>query len=228
MSEYRNVENSPKENKNLEKSSLCSCPISSCIALVISFILVGIGFCLGIYLIDHWSKDNFLIYIFCPCFFIFAGISVFTCPLCGRISIDVSNRNIIIREFRSIVCLNKTYEIKIDEIANVKTEINKHSSCFKLKAFDLIFTLNNGNTVPTIEGEIDVGGTRKNIEDFLRKFISLDKTVEVKNGNELFNNSESENQNSAEMKEEKVNLSEKDNLVNNEKKVPISIEVKET
>lgn len=217
MNEYQNIVVNNHEGKNNPKhSSICSCPISSIIGLIISLALIVFGFSFLIYLKEFWDNKNFLYCIFFPSFFVFIGISFFACPHCGRISINYSNGIIKVRELKSFICLNKTYEIKINEITSVTTEDNKKSSwkifCWKIKAFNLVFTLNNGEKVITIEGELDVAGTRRNMEEFLAKYGKLDNNIEIKNENRLYKNSDVSDNNPAASKSEKEKEDENNGL----------------
>ena len=107
--------------------------------------------------------------------FIISGILTYFFPLYSTITVDMTNKLVIVKKYRFLFLKNTTTEINTDTVVKAYTEKNKDESFGRkrefYRGFDLIFILNNGQRLVLLEGEIDKNNESAKLNYFLRDFF---------------------------------------------------------
>ena len=107
--------------------------------------------------------------------FIISGILTYFFPLYSSITVDMSNKLVVVKKYRFLFLKNTTTEINTDTVVKAYTEKNKDEGFGRKRefynGFDLIFILNNGQRLVLLEGEIDKNNESTKLNYFLRDFF---------------------------------------------------------
>ena len=145
------------------------------IILSISIILTSI-FLLIKGISDAFQSKFDINYFICSfILFIISGILTYFFPLYSSITVDMSNKLIVVKKYRFLFLKNTTTEINTDTVVKAYTEKNKDEIFGRKRefynGFDLIFILNNGQRLVLLEGEIDKNNESTKLNYFLRDFF---------------------------------------------------------
>ena len=145
------------------------------IILSISIILTSI------FLLIKGTSDAFqskfdINYFICSfILFIISGILTYFFPLYSSITVDLSNKLVVVKKYRFLFLKNKITKIDTEKIVRAYAEKNKEESFGRSKekyyGFDLIFLLNTGERMVPLEGEIDKNNESRKLNYFLSDFF---------------------------------------------------------
>ena len=153
--------------------------------LAILFLIGGITFLsLGIreLITDHsTSIHNFLLFIV---LILISCIITYCFPFYISITVDILNKNVIVKKYKLFFIIKKTVTIDTDDIIKAYTEKNYSIEEKNEDGFNLVFELKNKDKIKALEGEADRNFEMIKLGFFLQKFFpGLEKSQLLKEFN---------------------------------------------
>ena len=146
--------------------------------LAIIFLFGGLAFLvIGIVEVAQGKKLNIHNFIVFPILVIISCIITYFFPFYASITVDMSNKIVIVKKYKLFFIIKKVTQIDTDEIVRAYTEINYTSDDDRdgkksEDGFNLVFEMKNGDKIIPLQGESDKNFEMMKIGFFMEKYFS--------------------------------------------------------
>ena len=154
----------------------------SCYLYILTFIFLVVAFtflALGIKEIMDGEGLNIHNFVLFVVLIIIASLITYFFPFYASITIDMSNRSVVVKKYKLYFIIKKETKVDTRDIIRAYTEVNylKENDKTEEDGFNLVFELKNGEKILALEGESDRNFEMIKIGYFLSKFFpGLSKT----------------------------------------------------
>ena len=146
--------------------------------LAIIFLFGGLAFLvIGIVEVAQGKKLNIHNFIVFPILVIISCVITYFFPFYASITVDMSNKIVIVKKYKLFFIIKKVTQIDTDEIVRAYTEINYTSDDDRdgkksEDGFNLVFEMKNGDKIIPLQGESDKNFEMMKIGFFMKKYFS--------------------------------------------------------
>ena len=146
--------------------------------LAIIFLFGGLAFLvIGIVEVAQEKKLNIHNFIVFPILVIISCLITYFFPFYASITVDMSNKIVIVKKYKLFFIIKKVTQIDTDEIVRAYTEINYTSDDDRdgkksEDGFNLVFEMKNGDKIIPLQGESDKNFEMMKIGFFMEKYFS--------------------------------------------------------
>ena len=146
--------------------------------LAIIFLFGGLAFLvIGIVEVAQEKKLNIHNFIVFPILVIISCLITYFFPFYASITVDMSNKIVIVKKYKLFFIIKKVTQIDTDEIVRAYTEINYTSDDdrdgkISEDGFNLVFEMKNGDKIIPLQGESDKNFEMMKIGFFMEKYFS--------------------------------------------------------
>ena len=119
---------------------------------------------------DDLNIHNFIIFVVLV---LISCIISFFFPFYASITVDMPNRNVIVKKYKLFFIIKKETKLVTTDIVRAYTEINYigEENGSDTDGFNLVFELNNGEKILALEGENDRNYEMIKVAGFMKKFF---------------------------------------------------------
>ena len=146
--------------------------------LAIIFLFGGLAFlAIGVVEVAQGKKLNIHNFIVFPILVIISCLITYFFPFYASITVDMSNKIVIVKKYKLFFIIKKATQIDTDEIVRAYTEINYTNDDDKddkksEDGFNLVFEMKNGDRIIPLQGETDKNFEMMKIGFFMKKYFS--------------------------------------------------------